>query len=79
MGSLRGDFADDPIGEFGPADPGMAHGIVGTDSKGGIEQQDALLCPVGQVAMVWDGHADIGVELFKDIDQGGRRGDAFRY
>jgi hypothetical protein len=34
---------------------------------------------MGQVTVVWDGHVDIGVEFFEDIDQGRGRGDAFGY
>lgn len=68
---------DHGIGELGPADLGVAHGFIGAYGERGIEEEDALLGPVSEVAVVGDGHTDILTQFFKDIDEGGWRGDGF--
>ena len=68
---------DHGIGELGPADLGVAHGFVGADGERGVEQEDALLGPMGEVAVVGDGHTDVLVQFLKDVDEGGGRGDGF--
>jgi len=74
---LRRDLCDDGVGEFGPADLGVAHGFVGPNGEGGVEEEYALFGPVGEVAVVGDGHADVLVQFFEYIDEGRGRGDAF--
>ena len=71
------DFGDHGIGEFGPADLGVAHGFVGAYGQRGVEEKDALFRPVGEVAMAGDGHADVLVQLFEDVDKGGGRWNTF--
>jgi len=71
------DLCDHRVGEFCPADLGMAHGFVRADGKGSVEEEDALFGPVGEIAVVGDGHADVGVQFFEYIDEGGWGWDAF--
>ncbi len=68
---------DHGIGELGPADLGVAHGFVGADSERSVEQENALLGPVGKVAMVGYGHTDVLMQFFKDVAEGWRRRDGF--
>lgn len=72
------DEVDDGIGECFPAfifvgiGLGMAHG------QDGVEQEDALFCPCGEIAVVRGADAKVGVEFFVDVDEGwGRRRGAF--
>jgi len=70
------DLFYDGMGEFGPADLGVAHRFVRPHGEGRVQQQDPLFGPVGEVAMAGDGHAGVVMQLLENIDEGGRRGDA---
>ena len=57
------------VGEFLPAFVLMAASAVCLDSKGGVEQQDSLLCPMGKVARCGDRLTKVAVEFLVDIIQ----------
>lgn len=55
----------------------MAHGVVGANGQRCVEQEDALFGPVGEITVAGDGHTYVLVQFFEDVDEAGRRGDAF--
>jgi len=73
---LGRNLRDDGVGEFGPADLGVAHGFVGADGEGGVEEEDTLFGPVGEIALFGDGHPDVLVQFFINVDEGWGRRDA---
>ena len=50
MLTLLGQSTNGSIGELLPAEGGVAVGLMGTDSEGGIEQEYTLASPARQVA-----------------------------
>ena len=68
-----GDEADEGVGEGFPAFAGVREGGVGVDGEDGVEQEDALLGPGGEVAAVdVGGAAEVGLNLGENVAQGGR-------
>ncbi len=74
-----GNSPDDRIGESMPADMGVGISPVRLHSQRRIEEQDALLCPMLEIAMIRQGQSEIVADLLKDIDQRRRRLYALRY
>ena len=60
---------DSGICELLPALALMARCLMGTNGKGGVEQQDSLLCPAGQIARGWHRSAEIHLNLLEYINQ----------
>ena len=60
---------DGCIGKLLPAFALMARSLMGTNGKGGVEQQDSLLRPAGQIASGWHRSAEIHLNLLKYINQ----------
>lgn len=70
-------FLDYVVGKRLPALLFMRIRLVGTHSQTGIEEQHALLCPVHQRAVLWDGKAEIAVDFRVNVAKRGRNGNAF--
>lgn len=70
--SLLRNLPDHRVGKLCPADFCMAHRLSRPNRERGIQEEDSIFRPLGQVAMAWYCQADIVLELFKDIDE--RRG-----
>ena len=64
------------VGEYFPALALMRAGLVGPDGEGGVEQKHPLLGPVGKVAGLGHGLADVGLKLLEDVLKRGGEGDA---
>ena len=74
------DRLDNSIGEGLPAEALMARCHTGADGEGGVEKEDALLCPWQEVPVRDDGGlAEVGGDLLLDVYEARRYGDARRY
>lgn len=74
VGAAFGDKADEGVGEGFPAFAGVREGGVGVDGENGVEEEDALLGPGGEVAaMDVGGAAEVGLDFGEDVAEGGRR------
>ena len=60
---------DGSIGKLLPAFALMARCLMGTNGKGGVEQQYSLLCPAGQIARGWHRSTEIHLNLLEYINQ----------
>ena len=68
--ALFGQAADDGVGKGFPAQCGVGVGLAGTDGEDGVEQEDALFCPVLQAAVVRDAETgDVVGKFFVDVLQ----------
>ena len=63
---------DDAVGEPRPAAVLVRVGAVRAHGQRGVEEQNALLCPLGQVARFGDFAPDVVAQFLKDVDE--RRG-----
>jgi len=63
------------IGKLLPPQLRMTVGLMGTNRERSIEQQHALLSPTGEIARCGDRRTKVGLYLFKDILQRGRKLD----
>ena len=63
--------ADGGIGKLFPTLALVRACLVGTNRKGGIEQQYALVGPTGEVSAGRDGGTQVGLYLLEDVLQGG--------
>lgn len=61
------------IGKLLPPQLRMTVGLMGTHRERSIEQQHALLSPTGEIARCGDRRTKVGLYLFKDILQRGRK------
>ena len=68
--------ADGRVGELLPALPLVRTGLVGAYREGGVEQQDALPGPSGQVAARRHGLAQVVMYFLENVDQRRGEGDA---
>ncbi len=66
---------DDPIGELLPPLLPMAVGLMSPHREHGIQQQDALIRPMGEVAMLRNRHTERRVQLLVDVLQRRRNPD----
>ena len=66
---ILAEYLDGSIGKLLPAFALMARSLMGTNGKRGVEQQDSLLCPAGQIARGWHRSAEIHLNLLEYINQ----------
>lgn len=69
-------FLDDIIGKRLPALLFMRIRLVGTHSQTGIEEQHALLSPVHQRTVLWNGETEVAVDFRVNVAKRGRNGNA---
>ena len=60
---------DGSIGKLLPAFALMTRSLMGTNGKGGVEQQYSLFSPAGQIARGWHRSAEIHLNLLEYINQ----------
>lgn len=65
------------VGKKLPADSFVRTGLVFFNSEHGVEQEDAVLGPGAQVAVVGNRNAQVGVEFFVNVLQGGGNAHTF--
>ena len=70
--ALFAENADHVVGEPCPAAVLVRVGAVRPHGQRGVQEENALLCPFGQIARFWNGAAHVRFEFFEDIDK--RRG-----
>ena len=68
---------DDGVGEGFPAAMLVRPGRIGADGERGIQEEDALLCPVLQVARGRDAEAEVVADFFVDVLERGWGVDPF--
>lgn len=67
---LIGECLDDGIRECLPSFAGVGHRLSCTDGECGIEEEDTLLRPAGEVAVIGQGRTDIISYFFEDVHKG---------
>ena len=67
MFTFSTDQTDDRIGERFPTTLLMTGSHVGTNGQGGIQKQDTLLRPSGQISRLRNGLAEVCLNLLEDI------------
>lgn len=73
---LLGQHSDGSVGKGLPAVILVRSGLMGAYGQRSVQQEDALLCPAGQVAAGGHVGADVTFDFLENVDQRGRKGYA---